>query len=87
MGEEINPGFVNDCGAIHDVTNKGEERRGDEAEVRLQRNLGLFSGVSLIVGNISKKNRSISIFLKLYLCRYYSRVWDLGDSWLHPLLL
>ena len=52
MGEQINLGFVNDSGD----TNTVESPR---TEVGLQRKLGLFSGVSLIVGNIFECSWSV----------------------------
>ena len=60
MGEQMNLGFVPDCGdkSGQDGTNKGEAKLAKETEVGLQRNLGLFSGVSLIVGNIVTATKS-----------------------------
>ena len=45
MGDKLNLGFVNDEGEVAVVTEKAVCE-----EVGLKRNLGLFSGVSLIVG-------------------------------------
>ena len=60
MGEQMNLGFVPDCGdkSGQDGTKKGETKLAEETEVGLQRNLGLFSGVSLIVGNIVSATKS-----------------------------
>ena len=94
MGEKVNLGFVTDEGATitGDSHRKEEEKPGEGSDIGLQRNLGLFSGVSLIVGTVVEVslkmiNKSCDPQYDIYVCRNHSGVRDLGDSWVHHALL
>ena len=57
MGERINHGFLGD------VTENNKSARDPEKKVSLQRNLGLFSGISIIIGGSSSlADTSDSVF-------------------------
>ena len=55
--EQYNPGFIHDTNQnvvnpVHVIDVKGRDDHGGEGGVKLQRSLGLASGISMIVGSI-----------------------------------